>query len=142
MSKGNTFENDFLKLILWGTAIANIADNAASSPLTQLYLALHTADPGEGGDQTTNEVTYTGYARKAINRDNTAFSITNNVATFLADQVFGTCTAGPQTATHFSLGTASSGAGKILWKGPITPNIAILIGGSPTLKAATNINED
>jgi hypothetical protein len=142
MSKGNTFENDFLKLILWGTAIANIADNAASSPLTQLYLALHTADPGEGGDQTTNEVTYTGYARKAINRDNTAFSITNNVATFVADQVFGTCTAGPQTATHFSLGTASSGTGKILWKGPITPNIAILIGGSPTLKAATNINED
>jgi hypothetical protein len=142
MSKGNTFENDFLKLILWGTAIANIADNAASAPLTQLHLALHTADPGEGGDQTTNEVTYTGYARKALNRDNTGFSITDNVATLAADQVFGTCTAGPQTTTHFSLGTASSGAGKILWKGPITPNIAILIGGSPTLKAATNINED
>lgn len=50
MSKGNTFELDFLKLVFNATAIANIADNAASSPLTSLYLALHTADPGEAAD--------------------------------------------------------------------------------------------
>jgi hypothetical protein len=47
MSMGNTFENDIAKLIFNATAIANIADNAASSPLTSLYVALHTADPGE-----------------------------------------------------------------------------------------------
>ncbi len=47
MSKGNTFENDLLKLIFNATAIANIADNAGSSPLTNLYVSLHTADPGE-----------------------------------------------------------------------------------------------
>ena len=51
MSKGNTFENDWMKLIFNATAIANIADNAASSPLTNLYVSLHTADPGETGDQ-------------------------------------------------------------------------------------------
>ena len=68
MSKGNTFENDILKLIFNATAIANIADNAASSPLTNLYASLHTADPGEAGDQTTNETSYTSYARVAVAR--------------------------------------------------------------------------
>src|SRR6266403_2144335 len=65
MSKSNTFENDCLKLVFNGTAIANIADNAASSPLTNLYLSLHTADPGEAGVQTTNECAYTAYPRQA-----------------------------------------------------------------------------
>lgn len=36
MSKGNTFETDLLALIFNGTAIANVADNAASSPLIGL----------------------------------------------------------------------------------------------------------
>jgi hypothetical protein len=49
MSKSNAFENDLLKLIFNATAIANLADNAASSPLTNLYVSLHTADPGEAG---------------------------------------------------------------------------------------------
>ena len=47
MSKGDTFENDLMKLLFQGTTIANIADNAASSPLATLYFALHTADPAE-----------------------------------------------------------------------------------------------
>ena len=44
MPKSSTFDNDLLKLIFNATAIANIADNAGSSPLTNLYLSLHTAD--------------------------------------------------------------------------------------------------
>src|ERR1043165_5112490 len=42
--KGTTFCNDLLKLIFNAAAIANLADNAASSPLANLYLALHTAE--------------------------------------------------------------------------------------------------
>ena len=142
MSKGDSFENDWLKLIFQATAIANIADNAASSPLTNLYAALHTADPGEAGSQTTNEATYTGYARQAVARTSGGFTVTGNVVTLVADVDFPNCTAGPQTATHFSIGTASSGAGKILYRGAITPNIAILVGGFPRLKAATSITEN
>lgn len=44
MPKSITFDNDFLKLIFNATAIANIADNAATAPLTNIYLSLHTAD--------------------------------------------------------------------------------------------------
>lgn len=47
MSKSDAFETDILGLIYNATAIPNIADNAATSPLTELFVALHTADPGE-----------------------------------------------------------------------------------------------
>ena len=78
MSKGDTFENDLLRLIFNATAIGNIADNAATSPLTQLFVSLHTADVGEAGSQTTNEVAYTGYARVGVNRNTGGWTVTAN----------------------------------------------------------------
>ena len=68
MPKTTAFSADLLKLIFNGTAIANIADNAASAPLANLVLSLHTADPGVGASQTTSEVAYTGYARVSVPR--------------------------------------------------------------------------
>lgn len=142
MSKGNTFENDILKLIFNGTAIANLADNAGASPLTDLYLALHTADPGEAGSQTTNECAYTSYARKAVARSGVGFTVSGNSAVLAANQDFPAATGGSETATHFSVGTASSGAGKILYKGAISPTIAISTGVTPRLTTGTTITED
>lgn len=109
MSKGNTFENDLLKLIFNATAIANIADNAGSSPLTNLYVSLHTADPGEAYDQTTSEATYTSYARVAVARTSGGFTVTGNSVSPAADIVFPAATGGTNTITHFAIGTASSG---------------------------------
>lgn len=143
MSKGNVFENDLLKLIFNGTAIANIADNAASSPLTNLYLALHTADPGEAGDQTTSETAYTGYARVAVARTSGGWTVTNNSVSPVAAIDFGECTASPGAAiTHVSIGTASSGAGKVLYKGALTPNITMAVGVIPRIKTTSTITED
>lgn len=142
MSKGNTFENDLVKLIFNATAIANLADNAASSPLTNLYLSLHTADPGEAGDQTTNETSYGGYARLAVARTSGGFTITNNEAALTANADFPEATSGTATITHFAVGTASSGAGKILYKGPVTPNIAVSTGVTPRLTTGTKVTED
>lgn len=142
MSKGDTFENDFLKLIFNATAIANLADNAASSPLTALQVALHSADPGESGSQTTNEIAYTSYARVGVNRNSGGFTVTGNSVSPTANIDFPACTGGTATATHFSVGTASSGAGKILYSGPITPNISISTGVTPRLTTTTAITED
>jgi hypothetical protein len=142
MSKGNTFENDLLKLIFNGDAIANLADNAVSSPLSVLYLALHTADPNEAGDQTTSEISYTGYARVAVNRNSGGFTVTNNSVSPAANIDFGLCTAGSGTVTHVSIGTATSGAGKILYKGTVTPNIAVSNGVTPRLTTSSTITED
>jgi len=141
MSKGNTFENDWLKLVFNGTAIANIADNAAASPLTNLYVALHTADPGEAGDQTTNEATYTGYARVAVTRG-AGWVVTGNSVSPAAYVEFPVATAGTETITHFSVGVASSGASKLLYSGLATPNVAVVAGVLPRLTTTSTITED
>lgn len=142
MSKGNTFENDLLKLIFNATAIANIADNAGTSPLTNLYVALHTADPGEAGDQTTNEVAYTSYARVAVARTSGGWTVTNNSVSPVADIDFPQCTGSTATATHASVGTAVSGAGKILYKGALSANISISTGVIPRIASGSTITED
>jgi hypothetical protein len=142
MSKGNTFENDFLKLIFNATAIANIADNAATGPLTNLYAALHTADPGEAGDQTTNEIAYTSYARVAVARTSGGWTVTSNSVSPAATISFPAGTGGSGTATHWSIGTASTGAGKILYSGTVTPNIVCGSGITPQLTTASAITED
>lgn len=143
MSKGNTFENDLMKLIFNATAIANIADNAATSPLTNLYVSLHTADPGEAGDQTTNETAYTGYGRVAVARTSGGFTVTGNSVSPVANVDFGECTASPGAAiTHFAIGTAASGAGKLLYSGTVTPNITMAVGVIPRIKTTSTITED
>lgn len=141
MSKGNTFENDLLKLIFNGTPIPNIADNAATAPLTNIYCSLHTADPGEAGDQTTNEVAYTGYARVAVARG-AGWTVTGNSVSPAAEVSFPIGSGGTGTATHWMAGTAASGTGKLLYSGPVTPNIVCGNGITPKLTTASTITED
>jgi hypothetical protein len=141
MSKGNVFEEDLLNLIFKATGIANIADNAASSPLTNLFVSLHTADPGEAGTQTTSEATYTGYARVAVARG-AGWTVTGNSVSPAANIDFPAATGGTNTITHFAVGTATSGAGKILYKGTVTPNISVSTGVTPRLETDTAITED
>lgn len=142
MSKGNTFENDLIKLIFQATAIANIADNAASSPLTAIQYGLHTGDPGETGDQTSSEAAYTSYARVAVTRDGTDHTVTNNSVSPSANIDFPAATGGSETETHFVAGTAASSTGKILYSGTVTPNIVVSSGVTPRLTTATAITED
>lgn len=143
MSKSDAFENDILKLVFQGVGIAGIADNAATSPLTNLYVSLHTADPGEGGNQTTNETTYTGYARVAVPRSSAGWTVTGNTVSPVNNIEFGECTGSPGGAiTHFAIGTAATGTGKILYKGTVTPNISMAVGVIPRLKNTSTITED
>lgn len=142
MSKGNTFENDWLKLIFQATAIANIADNAAASPLTNLYVSLHTGDPGEAGSQTTNEAAYTSYARVAVARSGSGWTVTDNSVSPAAAIEFPEATGGTETITHFAVGTAASSTGKVLYKGSVSPSIAVTSGVTPRLSTSTAITED
>lgn len=142
MAKGTTFDNDFLKLIFNATAIANLADNAASSPATNLYVSLHTADPTSSGDQTTSEAAYTGYARVAVARTTGGWTVTSNSVSPVANIDFGECTASAGSAlAYFCVGTASSGAGKILYTGAISPNITMAVGVIPRVKTTSTITE-
>lgn len=142
MSKSDTFENDLMKLIFNGTAISNLADNASASPLQYLYVGLHTADVGEAGTQTTNETSYAGYARVGVTRNSAGWTVTNNSVSPTNTISFPQCTGGTATITHFSIGTASTGTGKVLYKGTVTPNVAIASGVTPQLTTASTISED
>lgn len=143
MSKTLQFEIDVLKLILNGTALANVFDNAATSPITNLYLSLHTADPGESGTQTTNETTYTSYARVAVARTTGGWTVSAaGVASPVATISFAAPTAGSGTITHAGVGRDASGAGYLFWSGTVTPNIVLTVGVAPELTTGSTISED
>jgi len=146
MSKSDAFEADFLKLIFNATPIANIGDNAAASPLTQLFVALHTADPGETGTQATSETAYTGYARQQVARTTGGWTVSGTAPTQVAPVAnidFPICTASPGAAiTHWSVGVAVSGATKLLYSGTVSPNITMAINVIPRLTTASTITED
>jgi hypothetical protein len=142
MSLGDTAENSLLKLIFNATAWANIADNAATSPLTNLYVSLHTADPGEAGTQTTSEIAYTSYARVAVARTTGGWTVTANSVSPVADITFPAGTGGSGTATHFVVGTAISGAGVLLFSGTVAPSIVCGNGVTPKLTTASTCTLD
>jgi hypothetical protein len=135
MPKSTTFSNDLVALTFNAAAIANIADNAGTSPLTSLYLSLHTANPGVGGAQTTNETTYTNYARVAVSRTAGGWTVANGAATNAALVQFAQCGASGATITHVAIGTASSGAGKVLYAGALNSPLAVSNGIQPQFAA-------
>ncbi len=137
MAKSSAFSNNIVDLIFNATAIANIADNASASPLTSLYVALHTSDPGVGGNQTTNETAYTNYARVAVARNSGGWTVSTNTATNTAAIQFPTCGVTGSTVTHVSIGTATSGAGMILYSGALSSSLAISTAIQPQFNATT-----
>lgn len=146
MSKSNSWENGLLLLLFNNTNFANVGDATGlrgSSAAGNLYVSLHTGDPGEAGDQTTSEISYTGYARVAVARSGAGFTVTANSVSPAATVAFGQMTAGAGgTVTHFGVGTDSSGAGTLLYSGTVTANINVVNGVTPQLTTASAITED
>lgn len=145
MSKSNAFETAFLSHIFENANIANIGDATGvrgSTSAGSLYFSLHTGDPGEAGDQTTSEVTYTNYARVAVARSSSDWTVSGNAVAVDADVTFPAGTGGSGTATHWGLGAEVSGAGTLLYKGTISPSIVCGSGVTPKLTAGTVVTED
>jgi hypothetical protein len=139
MSKSNITENDLVKFYA----------NAVAMPAygSQLYVHLHTADPGEAGNSGTSEAAYTGYTRIATARDNTAWGICDadgtpnvNGSAFknLLEVTFPECTgvADDVDITHASICTAG---GQILYKGALTALLKITNLTTPRFPAGTMI---
>lgn len=137
--KTPAYANELLLLIFNGTAIANLADNAASSPITDWELSLHTAEPTTGQDH--NECTYTGYAREAVSRSGSGFVVTTNSVSLAAQIDFGEVTAGTESATYLGIGTAHTGAGVLKYAFPLSPAISIVVGQIPRIKTTSTITE-
>lgn len=140
MSLTNFCEDAILALIFRATAWANFADNAVTNPQTQIAIGLHLADPGEAGDMSTNEATYTGYARAAVPRNASGWTTpsTGSISP-IADINFPTGTGGAGMVSHFSAGKTGGGAQPIICSGPVVPSIITGNGITPHLTHATVI---
>jgi hypothetical protein len=140
MSISDTTENAILALIFNATAWANYADNAASTPQTNIAMGLHTADPGDTGTQTTSETSYTSYARGSVARTSGGWTVSGTSPTqaaLAANLDFAACTGGTATITHFSTGKTGGGATAILLSGTVSPNISVSSGVTPRLTTST-----
>jgi hypothetical protein len=135
--KGNNNSIGWLELVFQATVLTamNTLIANAASPLTQLFVSLHTADPGAAGSQTTSEAAYTGYARVAVARTSGGWSISNETISNVGAINFPLCTGGSETETFVGVGTVSSGAGVLLWAGPLTAGLAVSNGITPSFAA-------
>jgi len=138
MSMSNDSETNLLLLLFNNTDWANVGDASGlqnSATAGSFYVALHSSDPGDAGDQSTNEISYTGYARVAVARSGAGWTVSGNQVSNTATVQFGECTAGTATATHFSVGLDSSGAGDILYSGSLSASRSISSGITPLFNA-------
>jgi hypothetical protein len=138
MSKADGFENGLLKLIFQndatGTTIAAIGSGLRNAVTAgSLQISLHTADPGDAGNQTTSEAAYSGYARIAVARNATNWTVTTNAvanAVAIGDSTWA-CTGGSATVTYFGVGTEATGTGYLLYSGQVSPSLAVSNGITP-----------
>lgn len=147
MSKSNTWESDLLKLVFNNTTASLIGDATGlvgSATAGVLWVSLHVTDPGETGDQTTGEVStsaYTGYTRVSVVRTTGGWTVTGTAPTQAqnAAQVdFPQCTAGTGATIGFvGVGTASSGAGKLLYSGALASTLSVSQNITPSFAAGT-----
>lgn len=132
MPKSTNTCNNILALIFNATTWNLIAENDSTSPSTFLYMSLHTADPGVGNDQTTNEATYGAYARLAVARTTGGWDVPASGSTVNAALAqFVECTSGSNVITHVAIGTGSSGAGTVLYAGALASSRTISTGIQP-----------
>lgn len=125
----NAAETALLTLLFINGNWANIGDATGlqgSSVAGSFYFSGHTSSPGETGSQTTNEISYTGYARGAVARSGSGFTVTNDSVSPDADISLGQRSdAGSATITDGGIGTASSGAGNLILYGDVSPDIVV-----------------
>lgn len=136
----NAAEAAFLDLLFLNADWANIGDAAGllqSATDGSFHISLHTADPGEAGDQATSEIAYTGYGRVAVARAAGGFTRAVSTISNTATVQFGECTAGGGTATHFAIGRDAAGAGQIIVSGALAASRVISAGITPLFNPGT-----
>ena len=130
MSMSNAFETELLDLIFNNAAVANIGDASGLQPsgaAGNLYVSLHTGDPGEAGNQGTNETVYTNYARVAVARTAGGWTISGNTATNAALIQFPQCGATGATITYVGIGVSPTAgdSGLLLFSGQLGSSLAV-----------------
>jgi hypothetical protein len=125
MPKSTAASNAIVALIYNATPWANIADNAAASPVTNIYIALATASYGVSSTLSSNETAYTNYVRQFAARTTGGWTApasgsTSNVAAIEYPQ----CGVTGATITSAATGKAT-GAAEVYHYGDLNASIAV-----------------
>lgn len=145
MAKTNAWENALLQLLfnnITATGIGDITGLVGSGVAGSLYLSLHSDDPTVDGDQTSNEVNYTGYTRIPVARTTGGWIISGSSPTQVANTVivfFPRCSGGFSLATYVGVGTSLSGAGLLLYSGILGSSLEITNNVTPTFNPSSLI---
>lgn len=134
-AKGNQTETDVLAKLFNNTALPFDA-------ITNIFVSLHTASPGEAGTQLTSEATYTSYARVSVARSAGGWTVSAGTAQNAALVQFPVCSGGSNTITHIAIGTVTSGAGQILYYGALSASLGVSTGIQPQFNAGTLVTEE
>ncbi len=131
MSRTNAAENDYLLMMFNNDTWAAIGDATGLVGSTvdgSFHISLHTSDPGEAGNQETNEATFGAYGRVAVARTTGGFTVSGANASNAAEIGFTEATSGSETITHVGIGTDTSGTGNLIWSGALTTSRAVSSG--------------
>lgn len=136
MTTSTVAANSILNLYLRATAISNIADNASSSPTTNVYVAQHTASLVAGSTQATSEASWTGstgYVRQPVPRSTAsgAFAAASSGSTSNQAAIDWDTSTSSQTIVAVSVGKSVSGATDYWWAGDLSASISITSGVQP-----------
>lgn len=145
MSKSDPFEYELLRNVFNGTAITNLAATAGT---TQLWMGLHTADPGEAGS-TAAEGGYAQYARTATQRSTSGWAVTSgtSAATASASPVANidfpqNTSTSTGTFTHMSIYPSSAASSTAaIYYGTLSPSINFSQNVTPRLTTGSSITE-
>lgn len=153
--KGTELQRTILSYIFLSSGITTgqTFGSAATSTTTTLWVSLHTADPGNAGNQGTSEVAYTGYARIATQR-----TASGGVGGWTISTTFSPCSVFPTTGvtfpqcttastvviTNWSVGTSSASGTTtgLYYTGTVTPNISLGANVTASLTSASACTED
>lgn len=137
MSMSNGAETALLNLLFRNIAWANVGDASGLQPSAaagNLFVRLHSSDPGETGTGDTNEISYTGYAPVAVARGS-GFNVSGATVSNAATVQFGECTSGSATASHFSVCLGSGAGAMIVYRGALSASRSISAGITPLFNA-------
>ena len=139
MSATNLFEDDLLDLIFTNIAAPNVGDASGLQPSAtagSFYISLHTGNLADSDSaQTVNEAAYTSYARKAVARSTSAWTVAAGVVDNDTAITFPQATGGSETETYMGIGSALSGTGVLQMYGALTASLAVSSGITPEFAA-------
>jgi len=125
MPKSTATSNDIVGLYYNATPIANVADNAAASPLANVTVALATASGAVADTMATSLATYTNYANQTVARTTSGWTAPASGATSnVAAIEFPQCGASGNTITSAKTGKGT-GAVAVWHYGDLNASLAV-----------------